>query len=167
MRRTGAQRRDLASRRPSNSSVLSFTAASRARVSSSSIVRVGATACGRSSPRSSRSCAGVCTSRYPNRDVGWAKSSEVTLPITRFPRVRAQTTAAVAAAGDTLQECAAFSHGATRPGWIIVRPRPRVLGDACLVGFIGRPVEVPFLMLLDEYWPLLARQLSHAVLTRA
>jgi len=27
--------------------------------------------------------------------------------------VRAQTTAAVAAAGDTLQECAAFSHGAT------------------------------------------------------
>src|SRR5262249_17819740 len=50
--------------------------------------------------------------------------------------VRAQTTAAVAAAGDTLEKCAAFSHGTTRLGWIVVRSRPRILGDACLVGFI-------------------------------
>src|SRR5262245_41956067 len=81
--------------------------------------------------------------------------------------VRAQTTAAVAAAGDTLQECAAFSHGATRVGWIMVRPRPGVGSDACLVGFIGRPVDVASMVLLDEYLPLLARQMSHALLTRA
>src|SRR5262245_2965161 len=81
--------------------------------------------------------------------------------------VRAQTTAAVAAAGDTLQECAAFSHGATRVGWIMVRPRPGVGSDACLVGFIGRPVDVALMVLPDEYLPLLARQMSHALLTRA
>src|SRR5262249_40882689 len=46
--------------------------------------------------------------------------------------VRTQTTAAVATAGQTLQECAAFSHGATRVTGIIVRPRPRIGGDACL-----------------------------------
>src|SRR5215831_644159 len=81
--------------------------------------------------------------------------------------VRAQTTAAVAAAGDTLQECAAFSHGATRLGWIIVRPRSRVLGDARLVGFIGRPVDVTLMVSTDDYWPLLARQVPTALLTRA
>src|SRR5262245_23175819 len=81
--------------------------------------------------------------------------------------VCAQTTAAVTAAGDTLQECAAFSHGATRLGWIIVRPRSRVLGDACLVGFIARPFDVSLMVLRDEYLPLVARQTSHALLTRA
>src|SRR5215831_18325964 len=81
--------------------------------------------------------------------------------------VRAQTTAAVAAAGNTLQECAAFSHGTTRLGWIIVRPRPRVLGDARLVGFIGRPVDVTLMVSTDDYWPLLARQVPTALLTRA
>ena len=71
--------------------------------------------------------------------------------------VRTQTTAAVATAGQTLQECAAFSHGATRVTGIIVRPRPRIGGEACLVGFIGRPIDVAFMMLLDEHLPLVAR----------
>src|SRR5215472_10649178 len=71
--------------------------------------------------------------------------------------VSAQTTAAMAAAGETLQECAAFSHGATYRTRIIMRPRPRVGGDACLVGFIGRPVDVTLVMFADDYLPLLAR----------
>src|SRR5215467_15480828 len=79
--------------------------------------------------------------------------------------VRSQTTAAVATAGQTLQECAAFSHGATRVTGIIVRPRPRIGGDACLVGFIGWPIDVAFMMLLDEHLPLVARQISDALLT--
>src|SRR5262249_46463681 len=81
--------------------------------------------------------------------------------------VRAQAAAAVPAAGDTLQECAALSHGATRRPRIIVRPRPCVGGNACLVGFIGRPIDVAFMMLLDEDLPLLARQTSEPLLACA
>src|SRR5262249_29376637 len=70
--------------------------------------------------------------------------------------VRAQTTAAVAAAGETLQECATLSHGDTGTR-TIVRPWSCVRGDACLVGFIGRPVDVSLMMFANDYLPLLAR----------
>ena len=43
----------------------------------------GATACGRSSRRSRRSCAGECTSPSPNRGNGWGKWSEASSTTTR------------------------------------------------------------------------------------
>src|SRR5262249_29268108 len=73
-----------------------FIGVSHAGVSSSSTERADATACGRSSPRSRRSCASACISRYPNRDVGWDKSSEATSPITRFPRTAQRSERSIA-----------------------------------------------------------------------
>jgi hypothetical protein len=81
--------------------------------------------------------------------------------------VGTQTTAAVAAGGKTLQECAAFSHGTTRVTRIIMWPWPRVRSDAFLVSFIGRPVDVTLMMFANDYLPLLARQTSQALLTCA
>ena len=77
--------------------------------------------------------------------------------------VRAQTPAAMPAAGKALQERAALSHGAAH----LVRPGPRVLGDAPLVGLIGLPVDVASMMLLDQHLPFLARQLPDALLAHA
>ena len=51
--------------------------------------RPGATACGRSSRRSRRSCDGACTSRSPSRGNGWRRSSEATSPITPCRPTRA------------------------------------------------------------------------------
>ena len=48
--------------------------AARDGANSSSSGRPGATACGRSSGRSRRSCDGACTSRSPSRDNGWGRS---------------------------------------------------------------------------------------------
>jgi hypothetical protein len=48
-----------------------------------------------------------------------------------------------------------------------VRPRSRIGGDARPIGFIGWPVDVAFMMLLDEDLPLVARQMPDALLTRA
>jgi hypothetical protein len=49
----------------------------------------------------------------------------------------------MAGAGEALQEGAALSHGAAA----LVRLWPRVLGEASLIGFICRPVDVPGVML--------------------
>lgn len=70
------------------------------------------------------------------------------------PVMCAQTAAAMPAAGEALQKCAAFSHGAA----CLVRPRSRVAGDALLVGLIGLPVDVTSMMLFDQHLPLIARQ---------
>ena len=73
--------------------------------------------------------------------------------------VRAQTAAAMPAAGEALQECAAFPHGAA----CLVRPGSRVLRDALLVGLIGLPVDVASMMLFDQHLPLIARQMPDAL----
>ena len=59
-----------ANRRPSTSWASPSSAANPAGASSCSSGRPGATACGRSSRRSRRSCDGACTSRSPNRGDG-------------------------------------------------------------------------------------------------
>jgi hypothetical protein len=51
--------------------------------------------------------------------------------------VGVQAASAVAAAGETLQEGAAFSHGAPA----LVRLRSRVLRETLLIGFISSPVD--------------------------
>src|SRR5437660_3958208 len=66
----------------------------------------------------------------------------------------AQTAAAMPAAGEALQECAAFSHGTTG----LVRPWSGVPCDALLVGLICLPVDVTSMMLLGQHLPLLARE---------
>ena len=69
----------------------------------------------------------------------------------------------MAATGQPLQKGAALSHGAGTP----VRPWPRVLGEASLIGFIGRPVDVPGVMLGDEDPPFRAGQVSNPFRARA
>ena len=69
----------------------------------------------------------------------------------------------MAATGEALQKGAALSHGAGAP----VRLWPRVLGEASLIGFIGRPVDVPGVMLGDEDPPFRAGQMSNAFRARA
>src|SRR5258708_1726407 len=73
--------------------------------------------------------------------------------------VRVQAASAVPAAGKALQQGAAFPHGAAH----FVRSGAGVLGDAILVGLIGLPIDEPRMMVRDEYLPLGARQLSHAL----
>ena len=48
----------------------------------------GVTACGASSRRSRRRCAGACTSRSPNRGAGWRRLSAATSPITPCRQTR-------------------------------------------------------------------------------
>ena len=73
--------------------------------------------------------------------------------------VRVQAASAVSATGKALQQGAAFPHGAAR----FVPSGACVFGDAILVGFIGRPIDEARMMVRDEYLPLGARQLSHAL----
>src|SRR6266516_3568940 len=69
----------------------------------------------------------------------------------------AQTAAAMPAAGEALQECAAFSHGTTG----LVQPWSGVPCDALLVGLICLPVDVTSMMLFDQHLPLIARQMPN------
>src|SRR5437899_8601935 len=73
--------------------------------------------------------------------------------------VRVQAASAVPAAGKALQQGAALPHGAAH----FVRSGAGVLGDAILVGLIGLPIDESRMMVRDEYLPLGARQLSHAL----
>src|SRR5258708_11936756 len=73
--------------------------------------------------------------------------------------VRVQAASAVPAAGKALQQGAAFPHGAAH----FVRSGAGVLCDAILVGLISLPIDEPPMMVRDEYLPLGARPLSHAL----
>ena len=79
------------------------------------------------------------------------------------PVMCAQTAAAMPAAGEALQKCAALSHG----GACLVRPWSRVACDALLVGLIGLPVDVTSMMLFDQHLPLIARQMLDSFAPRA
>src|SRR5262245_64356453 len=74
-----------------------------------------------------------------------------------------QSSAAVAATGQALQESSAFSHGATN----LVRSWSGVFGDACQVVLIGLPIDEPGMMLLYEHLPFGTRKTSRALLARA
>src|SRR5262252_2010845 len=67
------------------------------------------------------------------------------------------------AAGKSLQQCASFSHCATRCSRTIVGPWPRVLRETCLIGLVSLPVDVAGMMLLDDHLPLGSRQLPDAL----
>ena len=67
----------------------------------------------------------------------------------------AQTAATMPAAGEALQEDAAFPHSTT----CLVRAGSRVLCNALLVGLIGLPVDVASMMLFDQHLPLIAREM--------
>src|SRR5215216_2923168 len=75
----------------------------------------------------------------------------------------AQTAAAMSAAGEALQECAAFPHGTA----CLVPAGSRVLCNALLVGLIGLPVDVASMMLFDQHLPLIARQMLDSFAPRA
>src|SRR5260370_10198888 len=70
-----------------------------------------------------------------------------------------QAVAAMAAAGEPLQEGAALPHGATRLVW----PGCCIGGDPFLVRFIARPVDEARMMLRDPHLPLGAGQVSQAL----
>src|ERR1700687_2915878 len=61
-----------------------------------------------------------------------------------------QMTAALAANGQTLQQCRAFSHCAAR----LVRSGMHVGVDAGLVGLIGRPVDKAGMVIGKKHCPL-------------
>ena len=75
--------------------------------------------------------------------------------------VGVQAAAAMAAAGEPLQEGAALPHGATR------RSGPRVAGDPFPVGFIALPVDEARMMVRDQHLPLGTGQVSQALLAPA
>src|SRR5260370_4550748 len=70
-----------------------------------------------------------------------------------------QAVAAMAAAGEPLQEGAALPHGATRLVW----PGSCIAGDPFLVRFIALPVDEARMMLRDQHLPLGAGQVSQAL----
>jgi hypothetical protein len=78
-----------------------------------------------------------------------------------------EATTTMTAATEALQQRAAFPHSAARIARAIAWSRPRVAGDAILVGLIGLPIDKAFMMLLDEHLPLRARLIPNALLARA
>ena len=64
--------------------------------------------------------------------------------------VSAQSAAAMAAGGDALQQCRAFSHRASR----LMGLRTRVGVEPRLIGLEGRPIDEAGMMVRDENGPL-------------
>ena len=64
--------------------------------------------------------------------------------------VRVEPTATLSTRGEALQQCAAFSHGATRLVWL----RMLVGINACLVGLEGSPINVTWMMFGKKDRPL-------------
>ena len=64
--------------------------------------------------------------------------------------VSAQFAPAIATDGETLQKRAAFSHRAAPRG---VRPWTRISGNARAIGFICGPIDVAFMVVLNEHPP--------------
>jgi len=78
LRQETARSEGSASRRPSTSWASPSSAANPAGANSCSNGRPGATACGRSCGWSRRTCDGVCTSQFRNRESGWGMLSAAT-----------------------------------------------------------------------------------------
>src|ERR1700681_4413168 len=74
--------------------------------------------------------------------------------------MRMQTAPAMTAGGNALQQCRAFSHGASR----MVRPRPGVGIEPCLIGLEGRPIDETRMVIGDENRPFGDRQMTHPFL---
>src|SRR5487761_2381831 len=72
----------------------------------------------------------------------------------------AQLAATVTAARNALQQGGAFSHGPSRLVW----SGTHVLANARLVGLIGGPVNIAFVMRVNQNCPLRLRQLAAALL---
>lgn len=69
-----------------------------------------------------------------------------------------QPPTAMPAAGQALQKSRPFPHGTAR----IMRPGACVGGQPGLVGFVGSPIDIALMVLLDQHLPFRPRQLSHA-----
>src|SRR5947209_18583305 len=66
-----------------------------------------------------------------------------------------QTTAAVTACDQALQQCRSFSHGAS----CLMRTRSGVGIKPRLIGLIGRPIDEAGMVVLNENRPLIHRQM--------
>jgi hypothetical protein len=60
-----------------------------------------------------------------------------------------------------LQKCSAFPHGATLRA---VSSWTSIAGDARTIGFVSAPIDVAFVVVLNEHGPLGDRQLADALL---
>src|SRR6201987_177022 len=69
-----------------------------------------------------------------------------------------QTAATVPAGGEALQQCRSLSHRAPS----LMRLRPGVGIQPCLVGLKGNPIDEARMMILDEHRPLIHGQMPNA-----